>query len=56
MTTPLPTQPNTPKTSVWSRERELQHINDLMEEMANQPKEEMGKRQPGEKCAYEIKR
>lgn len=26
----------------------------LMEEMANAPKEEYGKRQPGERCMYEI--
>jgi hypothetical protein len=28
----------------------------MMEEMANQPKEEYGKRQPGERCMYEINR
>lgn len=26
----------------------------IMEEMANLPREKMGKREPGEKCAYEI--
>ena len=34
----------------------LPQIEKLMEEMANAPKEEMGKRQPGEKCMYEIYR
>lgn len=29
-------------------------LKQLMEEMANQPKEEHGKRQPGERCMYEI--
>lgn len=28
-------------------------IGKMMEEMAGQPKEELGKRQPGEKCKYE---
>lgn len=28
---------------------------ELMEEMANAPKEEMGKREPGERCMYEMK-
>lgn len=28
----------------------------MMEEMANAPREEYGKRQPGERCMYEIQR
>lgn len=31
-------------------------ISNMMEEMARQPKEKMGERQPGEKCMYEIQR
>ncbi len=33
---------------------ELEQISKLMEEMANAPKEDFGKRQPGEKCMYEL--
>jgi hypothetical protein len=35
------------------KEKEIEYIIKLMEEMANMPKEELGKRQPGEKCKYE---
>lgn len=35
-------------------EMELKNIEKMMEEMANAPREEMGKRQPGEKQAREI--
>jgi hypothetical protein len=31
---------------------ELYRLEKLMEEMANAPKEEMGKREPGEPCTY----
>lgn len=34
----------------------IERIAKLMEEMAGQPKEELGKRQPGEKCIYELQR
>lgn len=34
----------------------LQDVGFMMEEMANAPKEEFGKRQPGERCMYEIQR
>lgn len=33
---------------------EIENLIKLMEELANAPKEEMGKRQPGEMCAYEL--
>ncbi len=35
---------------------DVERMLELMEEMANAPKEEMGKRQPGERCTYEIQR
>lgn len=35
------------------RNLEIEKLTKLMEEMANTSKEEMGKRQPGETCAYE---
>lgn len=34
----------------------LAGIEKMMEEMANAPREELGKRQPGEKCSSEIPR
>ena len=34
----------------------LEQIERIMEEMANAPREEMGKRQPGERGMYEIQR
>lgn len=40
----------------WSRNEELENLNKMMEEMANAPKEEYGKRQPGERGMYETKR
>lgn len=33
-----------------------EYIQKMMEEMANQPKEELGKRQPGERNSYELQR
>jgi len=41
---------NMPVDSVYISTEALER---LMEEMANAPKEEMGKRQPGEKATYE---
>lgn len=35
---------------------EINRLEQLMEELANSPREPIGKRQPGEKCAYEIYR
>lgn len=35
---------------------DLEKLSKLMEEMANVPKEEYGKRQPGERGMYEIQR
>lgn len=35
---------------------ELVYLENLMNEMANVPREDLGKRQPGEKCMYEIQR
>lgn len=35
---------------------EIEKLQKMMEEMAGAPKEEMGKRQPGEKGMYEIRR
>jgi hypothetical protein len=35
---------------------DLEKLEKIMEEMANAPREEMGKRQPGERCMYEIQR
>ena len=32
---------------------DVSKLEKMMEEMANAPREEMGKRQPGEKCMYE---
>jgi len=34
----------------------IKNLEKMMEEMANAPKEELGVRQPGERCAYEIQR
>jgi hypothetical protein len=34
-------------------EKELEQLSKIMEEMANTPKEKLGERQPGERCAYE---
>ncbi len=48
----LPMQPEACKIDPETLHRLLS----MMEEMANQPKEEMGKRQPGERCMYEIGR
>lgn len=43
-------------TRVWNRNEELENLQLIMEEMANQPKEPLGRRQPGERCMYEIQR
>lgn len=48
----LPMQPKQLKPSPEAVTRLLEQ----MEEMANQRKEEYGKRQPGERCMYEIQR
>lgn len=67
MNTELPTQPETRKTSVrpslddpdfWDKASEItvENLNQMMEEMANAPKEPIGKRQPGERGMYEIQR
>lgn len=37
----------------WFKEPDLSGIEKLMEEMANAPREELGKRQPGERGMYE---
>lgn len=43
------------KTKIYTDEMsEIAKINLIMEEMAGQPKEDLGKREPGEKCAYEM--
>lgn len=31
-------------------------LQEMMEELASAPKEEMGKRQPGERCMFEMQR
>lgn len=36
--------------------QEIEFLEKLMEEMANAPREEMGKRQPGERGMYERQR
>lgn len=36
--------------------QEIEFLEKLMEEMANAPREELGVRQPGERCMYEIQR
>lgn len=41
-------------TDNWSDEQ--WKLYEMMEEMANAPKEEYGKRTPGERCMYEIQR
>lgn len=56
MTSPVPTQPEEVKNAVRPSTVDVDKIMKMMEEMANQPKEEYGKRQPGEKCMYEIQR
>lgn len=38
------------------KRKETEALVALMEEMANAPKEGLGKRQPGEKGAYELER
>jgi hypothetical protein len=35
---------------------DIEKLQQMMEEMANAPKEEYGKRTPGERCMYEIQR
>lgn len=37
----------------WWEHLNMKELEKIMEEMAGAPREEMGKRQPGEKCAYE---
>lgn len=72
MTTPLPTQPELIKSlsealiesTTWfdgkphlsPDQEELIQLGRMMEEMANAPKEEYGKRTPGERGMYEIQR
>lgn len=67
MTAPLPTQPETPKNAVrpslddpdfWEKAsaKTIQNLTEMMEGMANAPKEPIGQRQPGERGMYEIQR
>lgn len=42
------------KTPVRASLLEIEAIGKMMEEMAHQPREEMGKRQPGERNMYEL--
>lgn len=35
---------------------DIERIQQMMEEMANEPREPYGKRSPGEKCKYEVQR
>lgn len=44
------------KDAVLAKIDEIGKYCEMMEEMANAPKEEHGKRQPGERCMYEIQR
>lgn len=37
----------------YFHEKDIKAYVKMMEEMAGAPKEELGKRQPGEKCMYE---
>jgi len=39
---------------MWSKDEELNNLSKIMEEMAGAPKEPVGKRQPGERGAYET--
>jgi len=41
---------------VKQHKMEVEKLSKLMEEMTNAPKEEMGKRTPGERGMYEIQR
>lgn len=41
---------------LYKFEPELDKLSEMMEEMANAPKEEYGKRQPGERGMYETAR
>ena len=56
MTRELPTQPEPELLMYKASPEEIELLWKRMEEMANQPKEEHGKRQPGERCMYEIQR
>lgn len=38
----------------YDEKTQLENLSKMMEEMANTPREEMGKRQSGEKCKYEM--
>ncbi len=51
----LPTQEQL-DNGYYLPEMDIEAIQKLMEEMANAPKEDMGKRQPGERNAYERQR
>lgn len=51
---PATTLPESDKSSVRASKREIELYAKMMEEMAHMPREEMGKRQPGERNMYEL--